>query len=312
MARMQPADENRSGASARVWRTLPPGAREVLERDLTPADLRTLLLDVAASRARAVRPSDVLARWRQDRLVRPAASDPRALSAIEARLWELLPDMFDGVELSPVAPLGTAVAVAPVSQHRIVATTRLTEVVSDSTNALAVEAAARRSVRPRDEPVHLATIQRQLRAQDFGPGASSHFRLLALVSSARDSGSGRTEADLLVTHVRYWQEVLARTIGHRHPRIEVTVWDDDVAAERLADTVLPALGHDVVPVVERAERERGRGYYSGVAVALWADDGAIEIGDGGLTPWTARLLADRKERCLVSCVSTERLAELAA
>ena len=36
------------------------------------------------------------------------------------------------------------------------------------------------------------------------------------------------------------------------------------------------------------------------------DDGPQEIGDGGLTDWTARLRADAKERCLISCVSTER------
>ena len=27
-----------------------------------------------------------------------------------------------------------------------------------------------------------------------------------------------------------------------------------------------------------------------------------EIGDGGFTDWTARLTADAKERCLISCV----------
>jgi hypothetical protein len=35
-------------------------------------------------------------------------------------------------------------------------------------------------------------------------------------------------------------------------------------------------------------------------------DGVVEIGDGGLTDWTAQLAADAKERCLISCVSTER------
>jgi len=294
-----------------VWRAVPDDVRAQLEHCLSAADLRTLLLDVASARAAAASPSDVLARWRHDRLVRPAPSDPRRVAALEALLWEALPARFEGVELSPVAPLGTAVAVAPVSQRRIVSTTRLTEVVSDSTNALAVEAAARRAGRPRGEEVHLAACQRQLRAQDFGPGAVAHFRLLALVSSARDTGSGRTEADLLIRHVRCWQDLLARTIGHRRPRIELTAWGEGAVAERLADTVLPALGHAVVPAVTAPARERGRGYYTGVALRLTADDGAIEIGDGGLTTWTAQLLADRKERCLVSCVATERLAELA-
>jgi hypothetical protein len=51
--------------------------------------------------------------------------------------------------LSPVTPLGTCGVVGPVSQNRVVSTVRGTEVVSDSTNALAVEAATRRRDRPK-------------------------------------------------------------------------------------------------------------------------------------------------------------------
>ncbi|WP_344247990.1 hypothetical protein [Isoptericola hypogeus] len=106
--------------------------------------------------------------------------------------------------------------------------------------------------------------------------------------------------------------MLGRTIAHRRPRVELTAWADGAVAERLADTVLPAVAHDVVPAVLDAAREKGRGYYDGLALALTADDGAVDLGDGGLTSFTARLLENRKERCLVSCVSTERLAELRA
>ena len=136
-----------------------------------------------------MRPADLVRRWREDRFVRPAAADPRRLAIVEARIWELLPTEFHGVELSPVVPLGTCSAVAPVAQNRVVATMRATEVGSDSTNALAVEAAVRRG---RQREVHLAACHRQLRAQDFGAGRASHFRLFSLVSSARDSGVGTT------------------------------------------------------------------------------------------------------------------------
>src|SRR6185312_16856912 len=119
----------------------------------------------------------------------------------------------------------------------VVATVRNTEVVSDSTNALAVEAAARRRGRGAAGQVDLAACQRQLRAQVFGPGAAAHFRLFALVSSARDSGSGRTEAGLLIRHLSYWLDVLEALIPHRQPRIELSVMDSPVLAERLADTV---------------------------------------------------------------------------
>jgi hypothetical protein len=299
--------EDRAGQ--RVWQAVPPGTREALAR-LSPTDLQTLLLDVARTRAGQVTPADVLRRWQQDRFVRPAAADPRRVSAVEARLWHMLPAEFTGIELSPVAPLGTCTAVAPLSQNRIVTTVRNTEVVSDSTNALAVEAAVRRRGQPKNEGTDLAACQRLLRAQDFGPGAAAHFRLFALVSSARDTGSGRTEAGLITRHLAYWLEVLDALIPGREPRIELSVFDNPVLAERLADTMRPRLAKHATFLIENHERTRGRGYYGGFALRITAEQDTVELGDGGLTTWTAQLSQDAKERCLVSCIATERLTAL--
>ena len=194
-----------TGAERRVWAAMPAGTRTALA-GLSGADLRSLLLSVARDRAATVRPSEVVRRWREDRFVRPARADPRLLARVEARMWQLLPADVDGVELSPVVPVGACSAVAPVSQNRIVTTMRASEVLSDPTNALAIEAAVRRR---RQSEVHLAAAHRVLRAQDFGSDASAHFRLFALVSSARDTGSGGTEARLLIRHLTYWRTVLA-------------------------------------------------------------------------------------------------------
>ncbi|MGC1215767.1 MAG: hypothetical protein WA890_31480 [Micromonospora sp.] len=307
------------GAERRVWAAMPAGTRAALA-GLPAADLRTLLLAVARDRAAGVRPADLVRRWREDRFVRPAAADPRALAEVEAAMWRLLPPDVAGVELSPVVPVGTCSAVAPVRQNRIVTTMRATEVLSDPTNALAIEAALRRRRQPPSGEVHLAAVHRVLRAQDFGVGAAAHFRLFALVSSARDTGAGRIEARLLVRHLDYWRTVLADLAPAAAPRLHVTIFDDPVLRERLTDTVRPALaaGHPQgshggpVPLVDEPERERGRGYYTGVALRITAVDGAVEIGDGGLTDWTARLTGDAKERCLVSCLATERLVACTA
>ncbi|MFJ8580659.1 hypothetical protein [Micromonospora sp. NPDC093277] len=294
-----------SGAERRVWAALPAGTRAALA-GLPAADLRTLLLAVARDRAAAVRPAEVLRRWREDRFVRPSEVEPRALARLEARLWELLPADTAGVELSPVVPLGTCSAVAPISQNRIVTTLRGTEVVSDPTNALAVEAVTRRQRQGRTGEVHLAAVHRVLRAQDFGPGASAHFRLFTLVSSARDAGSGRTEARLLIRHLVWWRAVLAELAPSAGPRLHATILDP-VVGERMADTVRPALAADGILLLDEPDRQRGRGYYVGCALRLTLHDGTWEVGDGGLTDWTARLAGDAKERCLVSCLATERL-----
>lgn len=291
-------------ASQRVWLGLPPGTRDAL-RTLAGADLRTLLLDVARDRAAAATPAQVMRAWTTDRFVRPSDADARALASLEQEIWRRLPDDVAGLELSPVAPLGTCTAVAPVGQDRIVTTMRLTEVVSDSTNALAVEAARRRRAQGREGEVHLAATHRQLRAQPLGAGEAAHFRLFALVSSARDTGSARTEAALLVRHLVFWQRVLGDLAARAEPGVRLTHFDGKALRERLTDTVRPAVAGGPVPVVEDPGRERGRGYYGGAALQLLA--GGVDLGDGGLIDATARLTGDAKERCLVSCLSAERL-----
>jgi hypothetical protein len=312
------------GAAARVWRQVqagPHGPRDALERKLTPADLQTLLLDVSRRRAAAVSPARLTRRWRDDRYVQPAGSDPRRVWALEARLWALLPETFDGIDLSPVAPLGVCSALGPVSQDRVISTVRGTEVVSDPTNVLALEAAQRRQ-RSGTDPVHLASCHRVLRGQPFdAPGAFQHFRLFTLVSSARDRGSGTTEAALLTAHLRFWAGALSDLLPDRLSTISYTVFGFAPLKERVDDTVLPALAPlpPAVTVEEDPARQRARGYYERGALRIDVaradgehDQGQHEVGDGGFTDWTAQLLNDAKERCLISCLSTERMTALAA
>jgi hypothetical protein len=298
-----------SAAEDRVWRALPAEAREPLERGLAPTDLQTLLLSVARARAERVTPHRLLARWREDRFVRPSRVDPRLLARVEPVLWAALPTRFAGVELSPLAPLGCCAALGPVHQNRVVTTARGSEVVSDPTNALAVEAAARRSTGARG-PVHLAACCRVVRAQAFdGPGLSAHFRLFALVSTGRDTGAGRTESAMLVEHLGYWHDVLVRLRVREAVTLSVTPFGGGVLAERLTDEVLPTLAARGVAVRLDSDRTHGAGYYDGgVALSIDAAGPEGQLGDGGATTWTAQLLGDRKERCLASCISTERLA----
>jgi hypothetical protein len=60
------------------------------------------------------------------------------------------------------------------------------------------------------------------------------------------------------------------------------------------------------------DRAGGRGYYRDVCFKVNAlvDDTTTEIGDGGFTDWTARLLANGKERLLITGYGLDRLAAL--
>jgi len=300
--------------SGRVWRQVAAGPRAALDHGLSPADLQTLLLDVSRRRASRVTPARLLQRWRQDRYVRPTAADPRVLWPLEARLWAMLPPEFAGLELSPVAPLGACAALGPVSQDRVISTVRGSEVVSDQTNVLALEAAVRRK-QERRSAVHLASCHRVLRGQPFdAPGLYQHFRLFALVSSARDQGSGTTEAELLTAHLKFWSDALSELLPHRRTSVQWTVFGFPPLRERIKDTVRPALEPlpGMVTLEEDPARERARGYYErgAIRIDVAGDGGWQEVGDGGFTSWTAQLLGDAKERTFISCASTERLAAL--
>ena len=196
-----------------------------------------------------------------------------------------------------------------VDQNRIVSTVRSTEVVSDPTNVLAIEAAVRR--RSRIDQVHLASCQRVLRAQRFDdPDAYTHFLLFALVSSARDSGSARTEAQLLIMHLRFWQQVLSDLLGSSWGHFAYTLIDNQSSGHRLVDMIRAELPD--APLNDYPERTQGIGYYRTAAFKIIVETEAdeVEIGDGGFVGWTAELIPDAKERCLISCVAPERLASL--
>ncbi len=161
-----------SAATHRVWTALGQQTRRMLEDSLSPSDLQTVLLAVARTRAAKATPSRVLHRRRENRFVHPATVDPRIVAPLEARLWWLLPTDVTGLDLSPVAPLGTCSALGPVDQNRILSTVRGTEVVSDPTNVLAVEAALRRLDRA-GPAAHLAACHRVLPCNRFHPPTTS-------------------------------------------------------------------------------------------------------------------------------------------
>ena len=68
----------------------------------------------------------------------------------------------------------------------------------------------------------------------------------------------------------------------------------------------------MAPLTDHPERTQGIGYYRTAAFKIMAnaEGDELEIGDGGFVGWTAELIPDAKERCLISCVAIERLTGL--
>ncbi|GAB3367234.1 hypothetical protein [Amycolatopsis echigonensis] len=294
---------NRSGPLPRVLAGPGGPAADVLA-DLPGADLTTLQLEVARRRAAKLRGPDVLRRYREDRFTTPAPVPFEVARRVEDALLSAAPPEFERVTLSPVTPLGTHSTVAGLAQNRVVPTGRGTEVAADPTNALALEAAVRRTG---SSPVRLTTVQRVVRAQPPGPGFFAHFSLFAAVTAGRDRGSLAFEREHLVEHARFLTTAV-RTAGARAAGFQVTTLDNRFAD--FAASVQEALAD--VAVSDAPDRAVGRDYYSGLCFTVTADFGSGHeaVGDGGFTPWTARLLGNAKERLLISGIGVDRVASL--
>jgi hypothetical protein len=277
-----------------------PELFDVLSERLAPTDLQSLLLAVQRARASRLTPSDILRAYEHDRLVRPAALDPGRRASLEQLAVRLAPEGYEFVELSPLAPLGTVTALTGLSQDVAVATVRGTEVVSDVTNVLALEAAVRRRS-DRSQPARLAAVHRVVRTHaPDAPGVHPHFALLGLVAAGRDRGGFELEAELLLEQLGFYLRLLDAA-GARDVVVLLTPLDD-----RPTSDVLDALRKPGVEVALDVSRERGRGYYRSVCFDVRAGD--VSVVDGGFVDWTQRLLSDRKERLLISGAGVERIA----
>lgn len=291
-----------------------PGLASLLAERLEPSDLQSLLLDVYRHLARRRLPATVLDDYATNRFVHPSRVPVTALAEWDRVAFSCLPAGFDALELSPVCPLGTSSVVAGLAQDRALTTIRNTEVVSDSTNVLALEAAVRRRELKRADArsttiVHLAASHRLLRTQHYAnPQWSSHFRVFSLCSAGRDSGAFRFETEGLALHVECYVAAIRAYLGADFPlRVLLTILDDgaSTAGEQLVERV-----GGIVDVAMAPTRTAGREYYRTMCFWIYGavdTPDPIQLVDGGCVDWAQRLLSDGKERLVISGIGSDRV-----
>jgi hypothetical protein len=298
------------------------GGSETLDRlaGLSGSDFTSVMLEVARRRAARESPASVLRRYERDRFVQPGQGSPgsaRAIRRVENVLLGCIPEDVWVVTLAPLVPLGAHSALGPVSQDKVVSTIRACEVAADPTNALALEAASRRArartTAERLVPIRLAAVQRVVRAQQppDAPGFFAHFGLFGLVTAGRDTGSLQFEQSALTGQLRIAIRGVGFAARAEAADVQIALTPLSDRGERIAAAVTADLG-PVTPaeVVIDRERSSGRGYYRDLCfkVNVHSDGRPHEVGDGGFTDWTARLIANAKERLLICGLSTDRLA----
>jgi hypothetical protein len=283
------------------------GLAEILADRLNPSDLQSLLIEVTRRRAGKRSPAELLKDFASSRFFGAARPDRAALLAWEQLALSLGEGRFEPVELSPVAPLGACSVVASVDQDWSIGTTRRGEVVSDPTNVLALEAARLRQAGSGD--VHLMTSHRVVRPQNYGDGKMlAHFRLFALVSSGRDRGGYGFEAEALGRQVGLLLEAfgqfMAQGTALRLGYTRTTAPNVDARLEALR-SVAQTNGAELFEEVGRAA---AGGYYAGFCFHIFAGD--LQLADGGVVDWGAKLTGNGKERMVIAGCGVERLLGL--
>ena len=298
-----------------------PGLVTILAERLAPTDLQSILLETYRLRSSNLSPGAVLSNYRTSRLVRPSAVPPALLLKWEQVAFSQLPQEFEALALAPVCPLGASSVVAPIDQNWAIAAARNVEVVSDSTNVLALECAARRrellrSDQKSAQPVHLAASHRLLRAQQYtSPHSVAHFSSFVLCSAGRDQGSLQFEIAALRLHVQFYLRALCAFLGVSVPLcFSVTPFRQSVS-DQLVETLLLSPIRAEFGAIEcyiDSQRTSGRGYYSGLCFHIHATNASgerFELVDGGSVDWVQKYLSNAKERLVISGLGSERLCQ---
>jgi hypothetical protein len=199
-----------------------------LSEEIPLSDLQSLLMHVYQARTAKSRESD-LRRGAGRGLMAASKVDARLLNQFDKTAFQIAAE-FEAIELSPVGPLGLNHVLGGIDQNNVLTTIRNAEVLGDPTTALALECWLRRRGRTRrggGEVVRLCCSQRLVRLQPFEePGYSPHFRLFALVSAGRDTGSHAFEIQHLGEHIRFYLRLFATLNGQgfsfREPLVEIS------------------------------------------------------------------------------------------
>jgi hypothetical protein len=276
-----------------------------LTAGLSGSELQSLLLEVLHARTLARSANELVAQYGRDPFCVPAAVDLRAMLAIDSHLM-MAAELFEAVELSPVAPMGTCSVVGPTHQNRVLSALRATEVVSDPTNVLALECALRLRARP-EVAVHLATSHRVVRAQPVPgrPGYSQHFRLFALGSAGIERKDHAFTLETFALHVRTMLAGLDRleqqgyALGQR--RVEI-----------LASPQRQQLGDQLAELLDADRQLLEHAYYSGgLRYRIWAiapDGEELPIVDGGSFDWLSQLTSNRRAVFMGSGLGSQMIA----
>ena len=280
-----------------------PDLLKVLVEDLSGSELNTLLLEIFSDRTRSLSAHELLSLYRENRFTKPADLPVLEMRQTELDILHLFKKYsFDPIELSPVSVLGSCSVVGPADQKKILSALRGTEVLADTTNAIALHVSDLKQRKMLPERVtRFSNIQRMVRTQSISEkGFTPHFKAGCLVSCGNDLGNFEFEKEALKEHVQLLKALFLeyyKMEGIRFRLIRRGNYPSDFLDE--VRNFLRAENPDSeITDVQKPEKESN--YYKGLQYKadIVFKGKSYEIADGGFVDWTQQLLQNRKERML--------------
>lgn len=292
-----------------ILKRINPELVNVLATQLSGTELNSILLEVFNQKTSALTPPELLNQYQKNRFVKPADLPVLKMKRMELDILELFErHSFPAIELSPVAILGSCSVVGPVNQKKVLSALRGTEVIADSTNAIALHAC---DLKQRNEVPHslspvwmrCCNIQRHLRTQVMrGKGFRPHFKIGCLVTCGTDSGNFEFEKVALYEHLRAMKHLFSGYFKVEEVSFRLLPRAGYAnSADLLSRTAEYLKSEDPgirLSIVEQPANQNQ--YYKGIQykVDIRVNGEAYEIGDGGFVDWTQQLLQNKKERML--------------
>lgn len=186
--------------------------------DMPFNSLTPILVETMRQKSERIGPGDLLREAEAKcEFFGPSAISQKELCQFQRIYFQGMPDSFDSIQLPPIAPQGICTALTKLGQNERLTTIRKSEVISDSTLALAVQAAIRRKQQCTSPEgvygdVSFATFHRLLRLQKFDPEKkwSQHFEILGTITTGRRKGKNSFRNDTIRTHVQMWIDFFHR------------------------------------------------------------------------------------------------------
>ena len=196
---------------------------------MNPRMLNTLLLEIFEKRSKGVTPKEVQEKYADMyEFFGPSKADLRTINEYNRLFLECLPEKYDAIELSPITPFGGNSSFTNLSQKNILSSIKSSEVCSDATTSLTLEACKRRKERIKNpdrimEDVNLATIKKVLRMQRFDKekGYLQHFGQFAAITAGRKRQE--FEYEKIKEHIKLWVDLFRKLKGEDFSLGEINV-----------------------------------------------------------------------------------------